>query len=210
MAHWNLYDQVAASIPFTLRGYNGNVVVYYGVNDDPVKAGMDSIPGLNQVLDLTYGYPVIHARIQEYAGSGYRTFCGWLQIITSAYFDSQDGKLIQTNKVFSVDIAPTFGEADVPFFSSGFMPELFDAPCLNLGNHTELHWTADAFLVSIPIKSREEGITRLLGFRWGYRENNIPDQKPEPFPLEITDAQTWTDHLPFLQKQYPKWKFNTA
>lgn len=210
MAHWNLYDQFAASIPFTLRGYNGNVVVYYGVNDDPVKAGMDSIPGLDKVLDLTYGYPVIHARIQEYAGSGYRTFCGWLQVITSAYFDIQDGEMVQTNKIFSVDIAPTFGESDVPFFSSGFMPELFDAPCLNLGNHTELSWTADAFLVSIPIKSRDEGITRLLGFRWGYRENNIPDQKPTPFSLEITDTQVWNAHLPFLQKQYPNWKFNTA
>jgi len=210
MEHWNLYDRAAESIPFNLRGYDGKVAVYYGINDDPIKAGMDSIPGLDRVLDLTHGYPVIHARIQEYEGFGYRTFCGWLQVITSVYFDSQDGEMVETNKIFSVDIAPTFGESDVPFFSSGFSPELFDAPCLNLGNHSELYWTADAFLTSIPIKSRDEGISRLLGFRWGYSENNIPDQKPTPFPLEITNAQVWNDHLPFLQEKYSNWKFNNA
>jgi len=210
MGHWNFYDKTAEVIPFNLRGYDGKVAVYYGVNDDPVRAGMDSIPGLNNVLDMTYGYPVIHARIQEYEGSGYRTFCGWLQVITSVYIDEQNGKRVEANKIFSVDIAPTFNESDLPFFSSGFMPELFDAPCLNLGNHTELHWTADAFLTSIPIKSRDEGVTRLLGFRWGYSENNTPDQKPKPIPLQVTDAQVWNDHLPFLQEKYSNWKFNNG
>lgn len=210
MEKWNFYDQAAALIPFNLRGYSGKVAVYYGVNNDPIRVGMDSVPGLSNVLEMTYGYPIIHARIQEYEGSGYRTFCGWLQIVRSNYFDIQNGKMSPVNAFVTIDLAPSLSEVDVPFLSLGFLPELFDAPCLNLGTHAELHWTADAFLASMPMKSREEGISWLSGFQWGYTENALPDQKPTPLPLKITDSQVWNDYLPYLHQQYPGWKFNSA
>ena len=81
MNNWHLYDKAAAVIPFNLRGFDGSVAVYYGVNDDPAKAGFDFLAGLNFDINLCLGYPVIHARIESYAGTGYRTFCGWLQVL---------------------------------------------------------------------------------------------------------------------------------
>ncbi len=46
MNNWSFYDSVTGLIPFKLKGYNGKVSVYYGVNDDPIKVGFDSLPGI--------------------------------------------------------------------------------------------------------------------------------------------------------------------
>ncbi|MEJ5310442.1 MAG: hypothetical protein WHX52_11765 [Anaerolineae bacterium] len=207
---WPLYNQAAASIPFTLKGYKGSVAVYYGVNDDPAKVGFDALPGLNFDIALSRGYPVIHARIEQYAGSGYRMLCGWIQIITSVYRDSHDDQIAQTHTFVSTDVAPAFSELDMPFANFGYLPQLFDAPCYNLGPYAALTWTADTFLTTIPLRSKNEPIERLLGFRWGYTENNLPDQTPVLLPLEVTAADVWNNHLPHLRMEYSGWKFKAA
>jgi hypothetical protein len=210
MSTWAFYDKATALIPFTLKGYNGKVAVYYGVNDDPIRVGFDSLTGLNFDIDQCRGYPVIHARIESYDGSGYRMLCGWIQIVTSVYLDSHDRENAHEKTFVSIDVAPSLDEANIPFASFGISPQLFDAPCLNLGNYAELRWTADTFLTTMPIRSRNEEISRLLGFRWGYTETNIPDQAPRLLPLEVTDTQVWNSHVPFLQKQYSDWRFRSA
>lgn len=70
MNTWSLYDKATKLIPFNLNGYNGEVAVYYGKNDYPVKAGFDILPGLNFDIDLCRGYPVVHVKIENYEGSG--------------------------------------------------------------------------------------------------------------------------------------------
>jgi hypothetical protein len=210
MSTWSFYDKVTALIPFTLKGYDGKVAVYYGVNDDPIRVGFDSLTGLNFDIDLCRGYPVIHARIKSYEGSGYRTFCGWIQVVTSVYLDSHERKNAQAETFVSVDVAPVFHDSDIPFASFGNCPQLFDAPCLNLGKYAELIWTADTFLTTMPIRSRNDEISWLLGFRWGYMETDIPDRAPRLLPLEVTATQVWNSHIPFLQKQYSDWRFKSA
>ena len=207
MNNWHLYDKAPVLIPFNLRGFNGQVAVYYGINDDPTKAGFDFLPGLGFDIDLCRGYPAIHARIESYAGSGYRTYCGWVQILTSVYLNSHDKQKAQTKTLFFVDMGPAFLDSDVPFVSYGNFPEVFDAPCYNLGENAELTWIADTFLTTIPTRSRAEEISWLLGFRWGYIENDIPDEKPVLLPLEVTDAQVWNKHIPFLMQEYSNWRF---
>ena len=210
MSTWPFYDRVTELIPFNLKGYNGKVAVYYGVNDDPVRVGFDSLTGLNFDIDLCRGYPVIHARIESYEGSGYRMLCGWIQIVTSVYLDSHDREKAHKTTFVSIDVAPSLDEASIPFAAFGISPQLFDAPCLNLGKHAELSWTADTFLTTIPIRSRNEEISWLLGFRWGYNENDIPDEEPKLLPLAVTDAQVWNTNLPYLQVQYGDWMFKRA
>jgi hypothetical protein len=207
MDEWSWHDRTAASIPFTLKGRKGQVAVSYGMNDDPVKAGFDSLPGLNFDIDRCRGYPAMHARIESYEGSGYRTFCGWIQIVTNIYLDSHEPGQATPETFVSIDVAPAFQELKIPFASHGNLPQFFDAPCLNLGGYAELRWTADTFLTSIPTRSRDEEIAWLLGFRWGYTENDIPGESPTLLPLEVTDAQVWNQHLPFLREQYESWKF---
>jgi hypothetical protein len=210
MDNWSFYDRATMLIPFNLKGYNGKVSVYYGVNDNPIKVGFDSLAGLNFDIDGCRGYPVMHALIESYEGSGYRTFCGWVQIVTNVYFDSHNREESRTETFVSMDVAPAFQESDIPFASYGNMPQLFDAPCLNLGKYAELRWTADTFLTSIPTRSRDEEVSWLLGFRWGYLEKDIPNEKPTLLPLEVTEPQVWNKHLPYLREQYRSWKFKNA
>ncbi len=210
MASWALYDQVAQTIPFSLNGRDGKVAVYYGVNDDSVRAGFDAIPGVSFPIELCLDYPVIHAEIDSYAGSGYRTFCGWIQIVTrDCRRTAEDGDSRYAEA--SIDLAPSIEPLGMPFASYGPAPQLFDAPCLNLGDNYELKWIADSFLTTVPARSRDLGIERLLSFRWGYVEYDERAQKPVTLlPLEVTGPEAWNAHLPLLEREFPKWRFSRA
>jgi len=74
-----------------------------------------------------------------------------------------------------------------------------------------LEWVADTFLTTVPLRSRDEEISWLLGFRWGYIEYDTPEQRPVILlPLEITEERDWNAHLSFLADQFPSWQFGKA
>ena len=200
-------------IPFVLAGRSGHVAVYYGPNDDPVKAGFDHIPGIHFPLALCLGYPVMQVGIESYAGFGYRTLCGWIQIVTREEISvTADGKPTDVRRSCSIDVIPSMRGLGMPFAVFGDLPSFFDAPCRNLGDSTELTWIADTFLTTVPVRPcQNERVSRLLGFRWGYQEYDNPTERPVTLlPLEVTDAQTWKDHLPFLRQEFGDWKFEEA
>lgn len=78
MKYWPSYNHVRELIPFTMKGCRGLVAVYYGANNDPRMVGFDSLPGIGFDLGLSRGYPVIHAHFENFDGTGYRMFCGWI------------------------------------------------------------------------------------------------------------------------------------
>ena len=205
------FPGVKKRIPFSLNGRSGSVTVSYGRNEDPVSAGFDIIPGLGLDIALCRGYPAVQAVIDTYHGSGYRTFCGWLQVVTDTFYNSYDtGQAPVETSVFA-DTAPSMKDLESPFISVGNLPQFFDAPCKNLYGHAQLRWVADTFMTTVPKRSKGEEISRLLGFRWGYVEYDTPEQRPVLLlPLEITDAQAWNGLLPFLGKEFPKWRFGSA
>jgi hypothetical protein len=210
MNPWSFYDRPAAQIPFRLNGYDGTAAVFYGMNDDPRKAGFDMIPGLNFNVDICRGYPLMHARIEKYAASGYRTACAWIQIVTNSRVRSTVQGEMDIEKSVSIDIAPAMSEAGIPFASFGNYPQIFDAPCYNLGSDAELKWVADTFLTTLPMRSKTEEIRWLLGFRWGYIEYENPEENPVVLlPLAVTDPSIWNNHLDFLRNECGGWKFRT-
>ena len=80
----------------------------------------------------------MNARIQNYTGTGIRTSCSWIQIITDRFRTSKNST---TEDIFvEVDVAPFMRELGVPFYSYGNLPEIFDAPSNNLGNNQCLVW----------------------------------------------------------------------
>ena len=202
------FPEAQAKLPFILAGHQGTIAVYYGVNSDPAKAGFDALPGLNIPLDLCFGYPVMHARIESYDGAGYRMLCGWIQIITRESRGTVGQARENTHRSSSIDLFPAMDDLGNPFATYGFLPSCFDAPCQNLGNNLELKWTADTFLTTLPLRSRQEEISWLAGFRWGYREYAASTGKPvEILPLEITDQHVWNSFLSFLREAFDSWRF---
>jgi hypothetical protein len=202
------FPEAEARLSFTLGGHPGTIAVYYGANADPAKAGFDALPGLNIPLDICLGYPVMHARIESYSGSGYRMLCGWIQIITRESLAVTAQVREDAHRSRSVDLLPAMEDSGTPFATYGFLPSCFDAPCQNLGNNLELTWTADTFLTTVPLRSRQEEIEWLAGLRWGYREYAASEGKSvETLPLEITNPHTWNSHLPFLRKTFDSWQF---
>lgn len=194
----------AVQIPFEHNGRRGTVAVTYGVTDDPRVSGFDILPGMTFDVMQCRGYPTIRGVIDSFDGTGYRTLCGWIQVITGVRTSS--GKPPDTQ--ISVDKLPAMGGIPIPFMSVGNLPQMFDAPCRNLNGYDSLHWTADTFLTTVPIRSRDESIHRLLGFRWGYTENADPVHQPvTSLPLTVTTAQEWNALLPTLRKDYPSWRF---
>ena len=194
----------AVQIPFEHNGRRGAVAVTYGVTDDPRASGFDILPGMKFDVAQCRGYPTIHGVIDSFEGTGYRTLCGWIQIITGVR--TGGGKPPETS--ISVDKLPAMDGIAIPFMSVGNLPQMFDAPCRNLDGYDSLHWTADTFLTTVPIRSRDESINRLLGFRWGYTENADPARHPVTrLPLTVTTAREWNSLLPALRKEYPGWRF---
>jgi len=122
MSTWTFCDQAAATTPFSLNGRDGEVAVFYGANDDPVKAGFDSLPGISFPLGMCCGYPVMHAKIDHCVGSGYRTLCGWIQIITRDCRKSADHESDARYEEASVDLFPSMASYSIPFASYGTMP----------------------------------------------------------------------------------------
>ena len=205
----NLDFQAQQLIPFTLNDRPGRVAVTYGPGQDPVQAGFDALPGIDFDVDLCLGYPVMQAQIDGYAGSGYRTLCGWIQIITRECYGREDAERANLLRSCSIDLVPAMYGAGVPWVVFGNLPSIFDAPCLNLGDNAELTWIADTFLTTVPLRSREAEINWLLGFRWGYREYEPCLSKPvELLPLQVTDGQAWNHHLDFLRREFGTWTFS--
>ena len=197
MNMWSLYDRPTMIIPFKHCKHDGRIVIYYGENEDPVKAGFDIIPNLKFDINLCRGFPVIHARI-EYSGLGYRQLYGWIQITTNEYYRS--GEKGKVKRLSSTDVVPSMQDLSFPFASFGNLPEMFDAPCYNIGNNAKLRWVADTFLTTVPRRSIEEKISYIKGFRWGYIEYANPKTEP-PFNTAITNHQQRCLEQPSLLTQ---------
>lgn len=209
MKSW--YQTRQTTIPFTLKDYPGQVTVHYGENTDPVKAGFDALDGLTLDLAETIGYPCVHATIEQYAGSGYRTLCGWIQIVTDDWYADVTEDAHPVRHAISTDVAPAMASLDLPYACMGNLPQFFDAPCQNIADYARLVWMADTFLTTVPMRSRQESIRCLLGFQWGYVEYAKHLNRPVGIlPLQVTGTQTWAHHLPFLRQRFPDWRFHTG
>ena len=201
-------DLPVTSIPFTLFDRRGQLAVRYGVTVDPEALGFDVIPGLGFHPEACRGYPTIHARIEHYRGAGYRTLCGWIQVITAERHRAGTAAATSPDTSIAVDQIPSMLGIDMPFAITGFLPELFDAPCGNLNGYERLRWTADTFLTTVPLRSRSEPIRRLAGVRWGYVTDTAHTDRPvSPLPLEVTDGRAWNAVLTLLRTRFPDWRF---
>jgi hypothetical protein len=190
---------------------SGELEVRYRPLRNPVDAGFDAIPNLSFDIGLAIGYPEMTAKIIKYAGSGARTLFGWIQIVTNERISKTLPVGSKATTTTICDILPSMMGARIPFMFFGEMPQVYDAPCRNLGDSAELKWYADTFLTNVLIRSQNEPINCLAAFRWGYNEDETPRPQPiELLPLTVEGQETWRMQVPFLKKEYPDWYFDVS
>ena len=129
---------------------------------------------------LAIGYPTMYGRFADYAGSGYRTACAWIQVIRSAFYDdlAADEPVIRDTET---DLSDDLREGGVPFFAFGYLPDIYDAPANNLRDFARMSWQADTFLVTMPTPWNGFSVACLAAFRWGYWDalvEGVPSGRP--------------------------------
>jgi hypothetical protein len=180
----------ALVLPFRLRGYDGRVSVFYGVNRHPARWGFQHL-GLPFDIALTGGFPVCRA-VVDYAGEGYHAVMGWIQVVTVT-----DATGVRA----SVDDFPMHRGLETPFAEFGERPTLFDAPGPNPPRSDET-WMAESFLAVVPDVARSRRVQAVLGFRWGYE---LTAMRATPLPVEAASETDWQRCLDALRRDYPAW-----
>jgi hypothetical protein len=194
-------------IPFTHNDRQGMIKIQYDVNSDAKKSGFDILKHLVPDVNMCLGYPTMNAVIKKYAGTGYRKYCGWIQIVTEQFYSCINSTTPDKTVMF-IDVTQNMKNNGIPFFSFGYPAEIFDAPCNNLDTYSKLVWIADTFLITMPSFVNQEKIEYLAGFKWGYEEYDL-SEKPHVkiYPIQETASDSWNKHLELIKRDYPKWDF---
>lgn len=189
MAQLNKNHELA----FFVRGHSGKVNINYRINKEPSLWGFSEL-ALPFSMEVAKNFPVCEATI-SYNGKGYHSMFGWIQIIDMGIKDS-----LQRSSF--VDVGALFKEIDMPFFSFGNLPILFDAPCIK--DVENMSWTAQSFLVTIGDVMMTKDIYYVTGFEWGY---DIIDGLPQVKPIKKLNRDDWNAKTSFLKKKYDNWNF---
>ncbi len=184
------------TIPFRLRGFPGEVVVYYTVNESPALWGFDLLH-LPFDVNETIGFPVFLATTR-YDGSGYRAVMGWSQVLTITPHDG-------TKPLFAIDHAPADGDKRSPAAFS-YLPSLFDAPGPNPPRNNE-RWEAESYLLVCPDVARSRRVMPILGVRWGY---DLVQRSLSILPLTPLDETDWRRVVPLYRSECPAWDIAEA
>lgn len=191
-------DELLRALPLTelrfqLRGRSGRVMVRYGLNENPEHWGYPLLGLDSSLADMSRGFPVVQAEVNHDA-QGYGAVLAWIQVVDMTDLVTGESSII-------VDIAPQLEGLELPYFSFGVMPTLFDAPSTTA---REMDWTADAFLVACPDALMTRRVRPVCGFTWGY---SVRGGKPRALDLRELDGVAWRDRRAFLAEQHPSWTF---
>ena len=185
-------------IPFTFYGQENLIEVIYKTNDNPAESGFDALK-LPFNMNFCIGYPTIHAAVKPMKNTGYRRYCGWIQLVERAYFSMEGLDLPDEHELF-IDTT----ERGL-YFAFGYPAELYDAPCYNLNGNVKGTWKAYTYLVDMPSRMNDDRVSFLAGFQWGYKES-MANHKLEVSVLELEelDISQWHERVPFMRKMQPQ------
>jgi hypothetical protein len=185
-------------IPLKMRNTDTCLTVEYRANFSAGDSGFDAFLNLSFDPSSCIGYPVIHAYFDNMKLTGYKRFCGFIQIVERQEFVNNSNKSL--NKLF-LDAPEDMIKAGIPYFSYGYPAELYDAPCNNLNNNDKLLWRAYTYLVDMPSRMNNNKLSFLSGFSWGYIED-----KTGPIAMldfKLLSESVWDRHYSFLRFQCP-------
>lgn len=161
--------------------------IEYGINKEPNTLGFSELD-LPFNEEVAKDFPVCEASV-SYSGKGYHSVFGWIQTIDMDIKDDNQQSSF-------VDVGALFKEADMPFFSFGNLPTLFDAPCIK--SVSNMSWTAKAFLVTVGNIMMTKDVYYVIGFEWGYE---IINGTPQIKPIKELKMKDWNTKTEFLNKE---------
>lgn len=191
-------------IKFILNNRKGIINIDYTTNNDVIESGFDMLSHLGMDINMCIGYPTLHAYITDFESTGYRRYCGWIQILKCDYFDSEnDIQPLYTKFFIDGD-----SQNNSPFFAYGYPAELYDAPCNNLGDNGKLVWTAYTYLVEMPTHITKSTISFVAGFKWGYTEwDELGKRKVTIMPIQELSYSSWNNNLNLLKEKLPNFSY---
>lgn len=180
-------------IPFELRRRPGVVRVSVSANRDPARWGFDLL-GVEMDWHKAAGFPVVSAEVLH-DSEGYAAWLAWLQVITvrDTGRPERDGTM--------VDRPHQLEGSDVPFFTSGILPRLFDAPAQE---GDDLDFYASALLAYTPDAVISRALRPVCGFRWGYE---VRDGEISCLVPEAISGGEWAKEVDVLRGEHPSWAF---
>lgn len=184
-------------IEFELRGIPGRVLVHFGPNDDPDRWGYPLL-GVNYPAEMAKGFPVIQAEV-DYPAEGYGAVLAWIQLVWIKDLDGGEPKFEP------VDLAPQLLGLEMPYFSFGVRPVLFDAP--SFGSAANVDWVAHSLLAYTPDCLMTREVRPVCGFSWGYHLRGTLPILRHP---TITNANDWEADLTLLRDAFPSWRFENS
>jgi hypothetical protein len=186
-------------VRYSRGGRSGIVRVYYGTGSRASDSGFPAVKGWQKMGATGAGFPAIKGTVETHR-PGYWGYLGWIQWLTQEYAgeSSPDGK---------VDRLPSFQSLNSPFLSMGYAPSVFDSPAFSA--QPPENFRARLFLCTLPIMSRREPISPLVGFTWGFRRRNQGEGHVR-LPLEKATARDWKQVRAELVQRLPTWKYATA
>lgn len=191
-------------IKFILNNRKGIINIDYTTNNDVIESGFDMLSHLGMDINMCIGYPTLHAYITDFEATGYRRYCGWIQILKCDYFDYENDILPLYTKFF-ID---GDSQNNSPFFAYGYPAELYDAPCNNLGDNSKLAWTAYTYLVEMPTHITKNTISFVAGFKWGYTEwDELGKRKVTIMPIQELSYSSWNNNLNLLKEKFPNFSY---
>lgn len=180
------------SIPVSLRGLNGLILVSVTCNTDPDAIGYLLLSG-GQPTDAARGFPVCRATV-TYPADGYAAMFGWTQMVRSTDRDPAR---------FEMDPIALYQQIPTPYAFFGVRPELFDAPSRE--PRYDMAWEAHSFLCVSPDAVLTRHVQAIAGFRWGFTIHQEAITFTQPAAL---DPKIWDSHLDLLKASYPSWAFD--
>lgn len=185
---------------FELYGRAGVLAIEYAPNQSLTRSGFDMFDPARFDPALAIGHPTMHAFVESYDGSGYRTATAFIQ-----WVDSERTFADRVDRKRELDVPDAFRSAGVPFLACGYPAAIYDAPANNRNTADSLRWEATTWFVAAPARWTEGKVLPICGFRWGYLDDG---QRLALLPLQILDADSWEQDRPWLSQAAPNFVFD--
>lgn len=188
-----------ADFRFSLNDRDGVLRVEYAANASLERSGFDMFDAGDFDPALAIGHPTLHARVEHYEGSGYRTATAFIQWVNTER--TTEGEVRREREL---DVPETFRAAGVPFFAWGYPASLYDAPANNRNGADRLVWQATTWFVSVPARWNDYQVQPIIGFQWGYVDDGT---MVKLLPFEALDRDHWSQHHAWLGQSAPGFQF---